>query len=739
LLKIEGPVAYHTPYKILMLPGNPYWSFNCQSDLSKLIDLAKFRDGAYKFIATAEDVAGNKKTDSITVYLDRELEKPKLDFTSFKQDDVFSEILPLYGKVDDDDGVKEVIMNIFKEGKKEIVLSKIIPSPYGLSESVDISELEEGKYRLELIPADYYVKGNPTNVNFWIDRSYPRFDTDFINKEWAGKIFNGKLDIPLKVIKYGDLKSVKYSIVYSKTNKVVVKDKALKILQNNNGVCLMENIKEDIFKDAPDNPRGLYIIKLSAADKRDKKVFIDIPVFIDDKAPSVSEIKIDQKIGMIKDEVVTIEDDFLLKEVAIEISGQQKIILKAGEEKEIKLKTKSADGKNFLNYSASINAFDTANNSKKYSFNINFKETKSVEHRLKIVAKKNQNAVFGNSPTLFIESDKNSIDSLDSFYGFAPIGFANFQIKIEDGEIKDFSTINKENGVYFSKISEDIRKDMKLGENRLKFFTKEDNSGDVKISEIREVVFDNDKKDPYGKIFFPPAYAAFNEDITFYGVCSDDSKKITISYSFDLTSDSNFKEISLFEYDNISEDSVPIIEPLLREKKQPVWEYLETYGVNLIEGGKYFKVTVPVEGLKDGERKIYFKLKDNAGKETIIDSVVAIDFTKPELKVWIPEEKEILNGKITVRGEAKDNYYLTNTVFIMNEGKVIADGRFIWDGLYDLYNLDSVDLESSETKDLSIDIVAFDSAGNKKSVTKAIKFDTKSDKPIVYINSPSVQ
>ncbi|HOV13456.1 MAG TPA: Ig-like domain-containing protein, partial [Spirochaetota bacterium] len=36
------------------------------------------------------------------------------------------------------------------------------------------------------------------------------------------------------------------------------------------------------------------------------------------------------------------------------------------------------------------------------------------------------------------------------------------------------------------------------------------------------------------------------------------------------------------------------------------------------------------------------------------------------------------------------------------------------------------------------DIVAYDSAGNKNRVTKSIKFDTKSDKPIVYINSPAV-
>ncbi|HOV15327.1 MAG TPA: Ig-like domain-containing protein, partial [Spirochaetota bacterium] len=231
ILKIEGPGAYPNEHKVLLLPGNPYWSFNCQSDLPKLIDLSKFRDGMYKFTVIAEDVAGNKKSTVVNVNLDRELEKPTLNLTSFKKDDAFSSILPLYGTVNDDDGMKEVVVNIFKDGKKEIVFSKIVPSPYSFSDNIDISNLVEGRYRLELVPTDYYVKGNPINVEFWIDRSYPKFDVEFINKEWAGKTLNGKLDIPVKVIKYGDLKSVKYSISETTRNIDIIKSKSLKIIQ----------------------------------------------------------------------------------------------------------------------------------------------------------------------------------------------------------------------------------------------------------------------------------------------------------------------------------------------------------------------------------------------------------------------------------------------------------------------------------------------------------------------------
>lgn len=738
LLKIEGPGAYPKEHKVLMLPGNPYWSFNCQSDLPKLIDLSKLKDGPYKFTATAEDVAGNKKSTSITVVLDSELEKPTLNLTSVHKNDAFSSYLPLYGTVNDDDGVKEVIVNIFKDGKKEMVFSKIIPSPYSLSENIDISSLSEGKYRLELIPADFYIKGNPTNIDFWIDRSFPKFDTAFINKEWAGKTLKGTLDLPIKVIKFGDIKSVTYSIFETVRNNEIVKPKQLKVIQNINGVHTLENIKEDIFKDNPNNPQGLYVVKLTVKDSQNRVSYLNVPIVIDNKEPIITEIKIDQKVGMMKNEEIKISDNFIIKDAVVELTGQPKATLKAGDSKEFKLKTKTSDGKAFIDYKLNIVATDYANNEKKYSVSINFKETKNSEHTIKIYVNKNENSIYKDMPILFVDKDKNSIDNLNSFYIFAPNPYLNSSFKIDKKEDLTVDLINKVNGIFYTKIDQDIRKNLSFGSYEATISLEEDNSGDITKSEFKKITFENDSEDPYGKVIWPPSYIAFNEDISLYGTCNDDSGVVKVFYSIDLTTDSNYKEMSVTTYDKIQNDGVPILDPLMREKKQTLADFVEAYSVSLIDNGKYFKLDVPLKDMKEGEHKVFFKLIDGSGKETIIYSSLYVDKTNPELKIWVPNDKDILNGKITIRGESSDNYYLANTVFALNDGKVIADGRFIWDGLYDLYNLNDIDLESEVTKDLSVDIFAYDSAGNKTKVTKTLKFDIKSDKPIVYINSPSV-
>ncbi|OHD10411.1 MAG: hypothetical protein A2086_01215 [Spirochaetes bacterium GWD1_27_9] len=737
-ISIDGAGSYKKQHPVNILPGNPFWSFNCQTDLPKLIDLSKYKDGMYKITATVEDVAGNKKSSTISVFLDKELEKPTLTLNSLSKNDAFSSILPLYGTVNDDDEVKEVRVAIYKVDKNEEVLSKIVPSPYSFSTNIDISNLSEGKYRVELIPSDYFVGGNPVIKEFWIDRSYPKFDTNFINKNWAGKTFSGKIDLALKAIKYGLLKNVKYSIINETTNFELVKQKDLKFSEDKTaGIYNIDNIKEDFAN--KNIPQGLFTVKLSVTDISNKTSYLNVPIIIDSKEPSITELKIDEKLGMTKDEEITIDDNLLLKNVEIEITNLPKTTLKMGDEKEFVLKTKSTDKKESLSYKVIILARDLAGNEKKYTFDIRFKETKATEHKLKIRVSKKDNSLYAKDPITYLtNADKISIDNTNSFYFFAPQTIKEISYQFEGKQKSQIEAINKENGIYSFEIKNDDRKNLKIGDNLLKIFVKEDSTTDKGESERKSIVLQNDMLEPYGKILWPPSCLSFNQDITIFGNANDDSAKFSVSYSIDNSDDKGFSDLTLENQSSINNTIIFPIEPINRDNTQLLKDYISKNDIDLIENGKIFKTNILINNLKEGQHTVYFKIKDDAQKETIIKSVFIVDKTNPEINIWSPKDNETLNGKITIRGDAKDNNNLSNIVFILNDGRILTNGRTIWDGFYDLYNINGVNMDSKEPLPISIDVVAYDSSGNKKVATKKLTFDTKTDRPKVYINSPAI-
>jgi len=736
-VKVEGPGAYNKIHKAVIYAGNPYWSFNMHSDFSKIIDPSKFKKGFYKITAMVEDVAGNRSNTSVTAYLSEEIAKPKLKLMSFNEWDSFSTVLPLFGKIENDDVMKEVHVNIFNEKDNKLVFSNIVPSELTFSTYIDISNLEEGKYRVELIPADFYVKGNPVVRKFWIDRSYPEFDLNLINN-WAGKVFKERIDLPLKIVKYGNLKEVRYTFLEPYSLMNLVAEKELKFKQGAKiGEFEIENIKEDFTKNNINIQKGLILVKLIAIDSGNKRATLIIPIFVDTKEPFVKGNIIENKIVLNKDETLTVDDDQILVSCEISLEKDPKNIEKKkitiGEENEIILKTK--DGDKFATYKLGLTAIDRAGNEFKKEFTIDCKDAKNNEYKIKIITSKKDNSIYNENPLVFVQKDNFGIDEFSNFYTFAPSIFKEVNFII-DNKTQVATPINQEMGIYFYKITDELRKELKIGDINLVIKA---NQSDKNIETVKNIILKNDLMDPSIKIVWPLSYLAFNDSITVYGIAYDDSNNITVQYSIDTTSDSGFMAIPVTKNFDFSNINVPKIIPHEREKKESLTDYLSVYQMEIPQNAMLFKLDLPLKEMKDGEHIINFKVIDNSGRETLTKFVTVVDRVEPEVKIWAPDNKEQLNGKISIRGEAQDNTYLANVLFKLNQNYVIADGRFIWDGLYNLYDRDDVNLETDQTSDLTLEIYAFDSAGNKKKIEQNIIFDTKSDRPKVFINNPSVE
>jgi len=737
-IKVEGPGAYNKIHKAVIYSGNPFWSFNMHSDFSKIIDPSKFKDGYYKITAMVEDVAGNRSVTSISAYLSEDIAKPKLKLMSFEDWDSFSTILPLFGKIENDDVMKEVHVNIFNEKDNSLVFSNIVPSELTFSTYVNISNLEEGKYRVELVPADFYVKGKPEVKKFWIDRSYPKFDIDLINKNWSGKVFKGKIDLPLKVIKYGNLKEVRYSFLEPIGLRNFIPEKELKFKQGSKvGEFEIDSIKEDFAKSGINVQKGLILVKLTAIDSGNKRSNLLVPIFVDAKEPFVKGNFVENKLLLNKDETLIIDDDQILASCEILLEKDPKNIEKKsinlGEETEVALKTKMGD--KFATYKLTVIASDKAGNEFKKEFTIDCKDAKQDEYKLKIVTTKKDNKIYNESPIVFVQKDSFGIDELSNFYVFAPSNLNEIHFIIDKDD--EANLINSDMGIYFYSITDELRKNIKIGDSNLAIKGVDKNTKN--ISTIKNIVLKNDLLDPSAKIIWPPSYLAFNKSITLYGIAYDDSDKVTVQYTIDNSGDANFMDLPIINNFDINKIEVPKIVPFERDKKESLADYLSVYSTEIPDNAKLFKLDLPLNEMKDGEHVFTFKIIDNAGRETITKSVIILDRTEPEIKIWSPTEEDRLNGKISIRGEASDNNYLATVLFKLNDNYVIADGRFIWDGLYNLYDRDDVDLEKDETSDLTLEIFAYDSAGNKKLINQNIVLDTRSDRPKVFINNPSVE
>jgi hypothetical protein len=802
-ITITGAGMDGKPMPVTLLPGNPLWSYP--------VDLSKGKSGFYKLTAAVTDVSGNKTVSSVTVSLDEDLDKPKLILKSIANDDRISNSLPLFGDVSDDDGMKEVIVTITKDQAKTPVFQKNIAAKYSFSFDVDASDTSkftDGKYKVELVPVDINnTKGDLVSVDFWIDRSYPEFDNEFINKNIAGKYFKKVIEVAnIQVKKSGALKSVKYSISDLANDQILVKSKELKFTPSKkNGYYDVEAIKEDFTKDAKFADK-LVAINLTATDFVNRSSNLSIPVIVDMKEPEIKSPVIDSKKGMMKDESIVVSDNVLLKTVKIDISSSDKTFkpitgasLAVGEDKEYVLKVKTADG-GMAEYSFTITATDVSGFETKLSnFKVSFKETKSASLKLTVSVKKKDTLITYSNPKLLIARETVGYDEINrSIYGLIPEGYSN--LNLSGGSLNVSGTLlNSDFGIYNFDIGGDAnRASLAPGINNISINGTRD-GGSSSLASLNIV---NDNSDPKGLTIWPPSYMSFNENISIFGVASDDTGEVKVQYS--VNSEDAYNDVSLESISNLKNYKVPELDPLKRTQSIRLSDYVADNNLPIDQlNDKLFKIDLPMLDLnmKEGEHTVRIKITDNAGKTTIKKVVTIFDKTPPSLRVWsqapkkvevndfknnilkniknakdkeffekfykinssntfyILEERltddqrfrildilgktgyncvETANGQITLRGDSSDNNSLTNVVVMHNGVENIAKGRYLWEALYDLNELEGVNFDSVESIPHTIDIFAIDKAGNKKFASKDVLIDTSTDIPEIFINSPAV-
>lgn len=144
-----------------------------------------------------------------------------------------------------------------------------------------------------------------------------------------------------------------------------------------------------------------------------------------------------------------------------------------------------------------------------------------------------------------------------------------------------------------------------------------------------------------------------------------------------------------------------------------------------------FDFNVDTRKFPDGAAVIWFKAVDESGSVGYYSYLYFIDNTKPEIKVVYPEDGQVLNGKFTVAGYAKDTMGITELkwTFGNKSGEFeLVPGNPYW----------SVTLDTSATKEKSQKLIihAVDKAGNVVDYSKTINLNPEADKPVATIADP---
>ena len=144
-----------------------------------------------------------------------------------------------------------------------------------------------------------------------------------------------------------------------------------------------------------------------------------------------------------------------------------------------------------------------------------------------------------------------------------------------------------------------------------------------------------------------------------------------------------------------------------------------------------FEVTVNTKNFPDGPNVIWFKAVDNAGSAGVYSFLYFIDNTKPDVQIISPARDEVVNGRFSVAGFAKDKVGITELTWTCGEESGTIDlvpGNPYW----------SLNFNAIGTKDKSrrFTIRATDIAGNIVEVGQTISIDSEKDKPVVTLSDP---
>ena len=144
-----------------------------------------------------------------------------------------------------------------------------------------------------------------------------------------------------------------------------------------------------------------------------------------------------------------------------------------------------------------------------------------------------------------------------------------------------------------------------------------------------------------------------------------------------------------------------------------------------------FTVSVDTRKFADGPAVLWFKAIDRAGSVGMYSFLYFIDNTKPDVAIVYPADSQVMDGKFTVAGYAKDTIGVTELSWSF--GTQSGDFELIPGNPYWAVNVDTL---GAKEKSQKFTIHAKDRAGNIVDVTRNIPLNQENDKPLVTISEP---
>ena len=144
-----------------------------------------------------------------------------------------------------------------------------------------------------------------------------------------------------------------------------------------------------------------------------------------------------------------------------------------------------------------------------------------------------------------------------------------------------------------------------------------------------------------------------------------------------------------------------------------------------------FTVSVDTKKFQDGPAVLWFKAIDKAGSVGLYSFLYFIDNTKPDVAIVYPEDGQVMDGKFTVAGYAKDTIGVTELSWSF--GSESGEFELIPGNPYWAVNVDTIGLKDKSAK---FTVRAKDRAGNVVDVTRNIPLNQENDKPVVTISDP---
>jgi len=144
-----------------------------------------------------------------------------------------------------------------------------------------------------------------------------------------------------------------------------------------------------------------------------------------------------------------------------------------------------------------------------------------------------------------------------------------------------------------------------------------------------------------------------------------------------------------------------------------------------------FEFVLDTKKLSDGPQVLWFKGHDSINTQGMYAFLLFVDNTNPEVKIVSPAKDEVVNGKFTVAGYAKDTSNISSVSWSYGNNKgtieLIPGNPF--------FSFDC-DVGGIKDKGVNISVTATDKANNTISFSQKQSVNSELDKPVVTLFTP---